>query len=93
MVVAVDLCGAQKGPAGRAGMRRDANPDRVINRIDIKNIFNAPGFHCRSAGGKSMFYFFPTLRTVTPGLALVILERAPAAKAASIKGSVHRSTP
>jgi hypothetical protein len=44
MVVAVDLRRAQKGPAGRAGMRRDTDPERVINRIDRENIFNAPGF-------------------------------------------------
>jgi hypothetical protein len=93
MVVAVDLCRAQKSPAGRARMRRNADPDRFVYSIDSKNIFNASGFYRGRAGGKSMFYLLPALRTISPAFALVIPERTPASKAASIKGRVHRPTP
>jgi hypothetical protein len=44
MVVAVNLRIAQESSTGRARMRRDADPERVINRVDRENIFNTPGF-------------------------------------------------
>nr|WP_048140522.1 hypothetical protein [Methanosarcina horonobensis] len=85
MVVTVDLRRTQESPTGRAGMRRDTDPERVINRVDREDIFNTPDFCCRRARGQSGQHFFPTRWTVTPAFALMISERASTAQATSIE--------